>query len=78
MYDFCQPLKTALNRTSGIAHSYAFFLAAFLGAAASVATVTVFVAALAGLLLPNEPAKIFPFFVLISPRPIIFFFIFIE
>ena len=30
-----------------------------------------FFAGLAGLVLPNEPLKIFPFFVLISPRPII-------
>jgi hypothetical protein len=52
-----------LNHKSQIINQkfpYAFFLAAFLAAAAG----------LAGLVLPKEPLNIFPFFVLISPRPI--------
>jgi hypothetical protein len=50
--------------------------AAFLGAAFS-AGASAFVTALAGfegLDLPKDPAKIFPFLVFISPRPIVIYF----
>jgi hypothetical protein len=47
--------------------NYAFFSAAFL--AANAFTVA---ADFAGLVLPKLPANVFPFFVLMSPRPILF------
>lgn len=62
--------EKSLRITKRLFNYLAFFVAAFFsafgafGAAALGAT-------LAGLDFPKEPAAIFPFFVLISPRPII-------
>ena len=66
MHDFLLKDGVVVNRTSlDGTFIYAFFLAT-----------TAFLAGLATLTFPKEPAKIFPFFVLISPRPIINLFLY--